>query len=79
MKLTERVIETISRGADGKSNPPNPVELVRLLRACHTALTAAEALLWRIENMTTDEFAHGGERLERERLALLLGVNQKGK
>lgn len=47
------------------SNPPTIVEAVAVM-------TAAQALLERLEHITTDEFASGGERVQREALWLAL-------
>ena len=46
------------------------VELRRELAEAHNAdlLAAAEALLDRLDTMTTEEFRHGGEREQRESL-----------
>ena len=46
------------------------VELRRELAEVHNAdlLAAAEALLDRLDTMTTEEFRHGGEREQRESL-----------
>lgn len=38
-------------------------------------VVAATALLEKLANMTTEEFARGGERAERRALAIALGLN----
>lgn len=41
-----------------------------------TLLAAAKALLTRIDHITTDDFAHGGERAEREALRLAIAETE---
>lgn len=51
--------------AEGEANRLLIVHAARLLEA-------AEALLTRIEGMTTDDFSRGGERVEREALRAII-------
>jgi hypothetical protein len=51
-----------------------PMTTTRTLEELEAIARAAEVLLHRIENMTTEEFAFGREKPEREALAAALGL-----
>lgn len=61
-----------TRHAPGKSQDVSPEEQhdnARLIAAAPDLLTAAQAMLAKLENLTTEQFERGGEKAEREMLA----------
>lgn len=65
---------SLSHAADATNSNDN----ARLIAAAPDLLAAAQAMMDRLENLTTDEFQKGGEKAEREMLAAAIAKATQG-
>ena len=71
IKRTPKLSEIDNALADAGMTPEQITPILQAVKhrpALLAALTAAQALLYRIDHITTDEFSKGGDRPQREAL-----------